>query len=345
MATPHYRRAGEEPGRPSESHPFGSPAADASSLSVRQFRSFLIVAEELHFGRAAARLHVTQPALSQQIARLETIVGARLLERDRVTLGLTPAGVRFRRDATLIVQSITRAIEHARSTVAGPVPIRVCHALTIEWSLLPKLIDSIAGEPDLDPVWIVRSGEGIASDLGAGSCDIAVARHLEDGVPGIEREVLMWEQPAVYASREDPLAQRPSISLSELAGHRVRMFRREVAPKQYDQWLEDLESCGIEIDTAVSYRFGAHVVAEVSRGEYVTLGQASARDIYPGMAVIPVVRGLAALPITLAWRHDDDRTQVRRFTERARALTVEGGQLSGVPWRARPADALGSMPS
>jgi DNA-binding transcriptional LysR family regulator len=311
----------------------------SSSLSIRQLRSFLVVADELHFGRAAARLHVTQPALSQQIARLEAIVGARLLERDRVTLGLTPAGEQFRRDARLIVRSATRAIEHARSAAAGPAPITVCHALTIEWSLLPRLIEALAGGSGLDPVWVVRSGERIASDLAAGSCDIAVARHLEDGVPGVEQEVLIWEQPAVYAGRGSPLARRSAIRLSELAGHRVRMFRREVAPKQYDRWTADLVDAGVEIDTSVAYRFGAQVVAEVSQGEYVTLGQASARDIYPGMAVIPVTDGLAPLPITLAWRSDDDRTAVRQFIELARALTMPGGPLTGTPWRAEPAGA------
>jgi len=152
-----------------------SLSLDALALSIRQLRSFLVVAEELHFGRAAARLHVTQPALSQQIARLETVVGVRLLERDRVTLGLTPAGERFRSDAKRIVQSATRAIEHARSTAAGQRPITVCYALTIEWSFLPELIDALAGHPELDPVWVVRSGEGIAVDLAAGSCDAAVA--------------------------------------------------------------------------------------------------------------------------------------------------------------------------
>ena len=277
---------------------------------------------------------MTQPALSQQIARLEAVVGARLLERGRVTLGLTPAGERFRTDAELIVRSATRAVEHARSTAADPIPITVCHALTIEWSLLPKLIDAVAAEPGLDPVWVVRSGEGIATDVAAGSCDIAVARYLEDGVAGVACEVLMWERPAVYVSRENPLAHRKSISLAELAGHRVRLFRREVAPKQYDRWSADLEDSGVGIDTTVAYRFGAQVVADVSQGAYVTLGQASARAIYPEMTVIPVVDGLTPLPITLAWRQADERAPVKQFAELARALTTEGGSLDGTGWRA-----------
>jgi len=155
----------------------------------------------------------------------------------------------------------------------------------------------------------------------------------------------MWEQPAVYASHEDPLAARSSIRLTELADRPVRMFRREVAPKMYDRWSEDLADSGVEIDTTVAYRFGAHVVAEVGQGEYLTLGQASARDVYPGMAVIPIVHGLTPLPITLAWRSADDRPQVMQFIELARSFAAEGGPLTSVPWRAKPARSQPPVPS
>ena len=309
-----------------------SASAISSSLSVRQLQSFLVVADELHFGRAAARLHVSQPALSQQIARLEVVVGARLLDRHRVTVGLTPAGQCFRGDAEVIVRSATQAVERARLTASSPTPITVCHAVTIEWSLLPRLLEAVAGEPTLDAVWLVRSGEGMAGDLRAGSCDIALARHLDDTADDVEQEVLMWEQPAVYLSPEDPLAQRSSISLEELAGRRLRMFRREVAPKQYERWSKDLRDAGVRIDTSDAYRFGAHVIDEVSRGEYVTLGQASAQHAHPEMAVVPVSHGLAPLPITLATRRGNDHPQIERFAELARSLTAEGGPIAAMPW-------------
>jgi DNA-binding transcriptional LysR family regulator len=309
------------------------PEASSASLSLRQLRSFLVVAEELHFGRAAARLHVSQPALSQQIARLETIVGARLLERGRVTLGLTEAGEGFREDAEVITATATRAVERARQAGAAPVPVTVCHALTIEWSVLPALLEEVSRRPALDVVWLLRSGEGMAADLRAGSCDAAVSRYLNDADQDIVQEILMREQPAVYVSPGDPLAARAEIRLEELAGRPVRMFRREVAPRQYDGWADDLRSAGVAIDTSDGYRFGAHVIAEVARGDYVTLGQASARGVHPGMVVVPVTQGLAPLPVTLAVRRGEMRPEVCAFAELARAVTADHGPLGAVWWR------------
>jgi DNA-binding transcriptional LysR family regulator len=316
-----------------------SSSSAESAVSIRQLRAFLILAEELHFGRAAARLHVTQPALSQQIARLEAIVGVRLLERDRSTVGLTPAGQRFRSDARVIVQSTMRAIERARLTAASPEPVTVCHALTLEWSLLPKLMDSVAGETSLDVVWVIRSGEAIAGELKSGTCDVVLGRYLEDDVEGVEQEVLMWEQPAAYVGHDDPLAQRRSIRLSELAGHTVRLFRREAAPKHYDQWSADLAGAGVELDASVGYRFGTQVLEEISRGEYVTLGQASARLSGHKVSVVPVTSGLFPLPIALARRRADDRLQVQRFVDLVRALTSDRGPLVGSSWRVDSATA------
>jgi DNA-binding transcriptional LysR family regulator len=309
------------------------PEASSASLSLRQLRSFLVVAEELHFGRAAARLHVSQPALSQQIARLETIVGARLVERGRITLGLTDAGECFREDAEVITVAATRAVERARQAGAAPAPVTVCHAMTIEWSVLPALLEEVSQRPALDVVWLLRSGEGMAADLRAGSCDAAVSRYLDDTDQDIVQEILMLEQPALYASPGDPLAARSEIRLEEFAGRQVRMFRREVAPRQYDGWADDLRAAGVAIDTSDAYRFGAHVIAEVARGDYVTVGQASARGVHPGMVVVPVTQGLAPLPVTLAMRRGEARPEVCAFAQLARTVTAADGPLGAVWWR------------
>src|SRR5690242_14713125 len=72
-------------------------------VELRHLRYFLAVAEELHFGRAAARLHIAQPALTQQIRRLETLLGARLFDRTSRTVALTPAGVVLRERAEALL--------------------------------------------------------------------------------------------------------------------------------------------------------------------------------------------------------------------------------------------------
>ncbi|WP_199912376.1 LysR family transcriptional regulator [Stenotrophomonas sp. SAU14A_NAIMI4_8] len=75
-------------------------------IDIRPLRYFLAVAETLHFGRAAERLHVTQPPLSRQIAALERSLGVALFERDSRHVRLTPAGQRFREDARAVLASL-----------------------------------------------------------------------------------------------------------------------------------------------------------------------------------------------------------------------------------------------
>jgi DNA-binding transcriptional LysR family regulator len=91
-------------------------------VDLRLLRAFLTVAEELHFGRAAERLHVAQPALSQQIQRLERQLGLRLLERTSRAVALTPAGETFLDEARRTVAAADRAVEAARRIARGGRP-------------------------------------------------------------------------------------------------------------------------------------------------------------------------------------------------------------------------------
>ena len=88
-------------------------------IDIRQLRYFVAVAETLHFGRAAERLHVTQPPLSRQVAALEQELGVRLIERQSRRAVLTPAGARFLEDARQIIAALDRACRDARAWQSG----------------------------------------------------------------------------------------------------------------------------------------------------------------------------------------------------------------------------------
>src|SRR6202046_5839728 len=88
-------------------------------MELRQIRSFLSIAQTLHFGRTADLIHLSQPALSLQIRALEEEVGVRLLERDRRKTTLTAAGAAFREDASGVVSQLDQAIRRARLAAGG----------------------------------------------------------------------------------------------------------------------------------------------------------------------------------------------------------------------------------
>src|SRR5256886_14789724 len=93
-------------------------------VELRQLSYFVAVAEELHFGRAAERLHISGPSLSQQFSNLERELGTQLLVRDRRHVDLTPAGRRFFTDAREALASATRAFDRARRG-GGELPLRL----------------------------------------------------------------------------------------------------------------------------------------------------------------------------------------------------------------------------
>jgi DNA-binding transcriptional LysR family regulator len=137
-------------------------------VELRQLTYFVAVAEELHFGRAAERLHLAGPSLSQQIANLERELGTQLLVRDRRHVELTPAGSQFLTDARDVLGAAARAVDHARNG-GGEQPLRLGY---VSW--LPPEATAM---PDLRvrvDEWVLPSHTQ-AARVAEGSLDLAIA--------------------------------------------------------------------------------------------------------------------------------------------------------------------------
>ena len=121
-------------------------------MTLDQVRAFVAVAEELHFGRAADRLNMTQPPLSRQIQKLERIVGTELLERDNRKVQLTPAGLAFLDEARRLLTLAGRAPATARRIASGRTGIlRIGFTAASGYSVLGPLLEQISGiVPDVD---------------------------------------------------------------------------------------------------------------------------------------------------------------------------------------------------
>jgi DNA-binding transcriptional LysR family regulator len=179
-----------------------------------QLAGFIAVGEELHFGRAAERLNMTQPPLSRQIQKLEKIVGAELLERDNRRVQLTHAGQAFLGEARRLMALAERAPAAARRIASGRSGVlRIGFTATSGFSILGPLLEQIAALlPDVDiDLQELVTGEQIKA-LQTEGLDLGLAR------PPFDKDV--------FDSR---LLYRESMMLAVPAGHFLTTLGREVS--------------------------------------------------------------------------------------------------------------------
>jgi DNA-binding transcriptional LysR family regulator len=189
-------------------------------MELRHLRYYVAVAEECHFGRAAQRLHIAQPPLSQQIKQLEAELGVQLLVRSTRRVELTPAGARYldlARDILARVEAATEEVRLVDSGRAGRVAIGLTGSATYE--LLPAISRIMAAElPDVE---VDLRGELLTpvqvAGLVSGELDVGVLRPpVAD--PDIAVRVLRSERLVVALSATHPLAEADEIALADLAG-------------------------------------------------------------------------------------------------------------------------------
>lgn len=187
-------------------------------MNLRQLQYFVAVAEELHFGRAAHRLHMAQPPLSQQIRSLESDIGVELLRRSTRRVELTDAGKAYLERARQVLADIDDAGHEARLVAAGSVGrLTVGCVGSATYSLLPALARGLSDE--LPGVSFAFRGEMLVPDqvaaLRDGSIDIALLRTPVTD-PSLSVHVLRRERLIVALPKDHRLARRARVSIADL---------------------------------------------------------------------------------------------------------------------------------
>jgi DNA-binding transcriptional LysR family regulator len=228
-------------------------------VELRQLRYFVTVAEELHFGRAAERLHIVQSAVSQQVRRLERELGAELLDRSPRHVRLTPAGARFLPEA----RAVLAAEERARAAVAGFADTRA-RTLRLGTSAglgthLDRVLDAFAAlAPDVTVDLVSASSRERLQRVSTADLDAAFVRgawppahgaaELRAAVPTDVDGVCvvpLWADPLVAVlPGTHPLAARPDIGLAELAGQPLRLVPRRQNPPLVDVVVNACHAAG-----------------------------------------------------------------------------------------------------
>lgn len=218
-------------------------------MELRHLRYFIAVAEESNFTRAAERLHISQPPLSQQIQMLERELGVELLRRSSKGAELTSAGRTFLREAKELLRQAERAKTAARRGANGETGfIKVgytgtsCFHAVFRSSLLKFSKDF----PDIS----VSLKEGVTSelvdDVTRGNIDIAFIRPGRLPIPEVQTVELAVEKMVVALQSEHPLAGRRSIPLSALKSESFLLFSRAVGMGWFDEIINSCRDAGFE---------------------------------------------------------------------------------------------------
>src|SRR3981189_2369051 len=216
-------------------------------MELRQIRSFLSIAETLHFGRTAEMIPLSQPALSLQIRALEDEIGVRLFERNRRKTALTAAGGAFREDATGALLRLDQAVHKAKLAANGKLGIlRIGFVSTAGNEIVPAIIRQFR-ELNAEVEFSLRNV--LTTDqfrmLEAGSLDIGFLRlpiggHSELEVVTVHREPFVLVVPSSHK-----LAKRKRVRLREAAGHDFVMYERSLAPGFHDLVFGMLRNAGV----------------------------------------------------------------------------------------------------
>ena len=220
-------------------------------MELRQLRAFVAVAEELHFGKAARRLQVAQPAVSQLIRGLEGELGVRLFERSSRRVELTPAGHVLLEGARDLLDRHARLEERMarlREGDVGEVGLGTVPALPPD--LLPGLLTLWREHlPDVRVVARSLSFPATAAEaLDRPDVDLALVRGEVDE-PGVATREVARELVGVALADRDPLAARPSLSAADLDGREIATFQRSADPDEFERLFGALRACGLRTYT------------------------------------------------------------------------------------------------
>lgn len=305
----------------------------SSLLDVRRMRYFIAVAEELSFRRAAERLHMSQPPLSQQIAALEAEIGAKLFERDRQRIYLTAAGRLLQERAKSILLEVERTRSDLLASVAGTGgEIRVCFTASAGlMSFLHRALESFRGDyPGVRMALSELPSLGQLEALHKRQLDIGVVRKppLHQG-KGLKLDLLYQDRLVLAVHRNNPLAALNNVRVAQLQGHPFICYPRQAGISLFQTIYSMVTSANFYPEIVFEARDSATIVGMVAAGRGIAVVPSSLRCIQiADVRFLDIVDG-APSALYLARRSDSKSTQIDdlagRLIDNARALeAVEG---------------------
>ncbi|MCP3138595.1 LysR family transcriptional regulator [Pyxidicoccus xibeiensis] len=276
-------------------------------MEFRQLQLFVAVAEELHFGRAAARVGMAQPPFSQQIRRLEAELGVELLTRTSRRVALTAAGSRLLDEARTLLARRADVIRTVRRAAQGETgTLRVGFAASSSaFGVLPDIVSRFRKRfPEVKLELDDRESLDVGSALFTGELDLAIVR-APFRREGITVERLLREPFLLALPSRHPRAHQPVVALASLASEPFVLFPRHTAPGLHDTVTSMCLAAGFSPRIVQEASSWPSVVGMVEAGLGLTIAPRSAQALRPRGVVFRRLRGasgFAELAIALPGR-------------------------------------------
>jgi DNA-binding transcriptional LysR family regulator len=273
-------------------------------MEFRHLRCFTVLAEELHFGRAAQRLAMTQPPLSMAIQQLEADVGARLFERNSRGVALTPAGLAFLPRAQALLEQAALAAREARDVGQGLAgQLQIGFAGTVLYRGLPQVLrDFAAAHPKLRLALRELSSSEQLVELVHDRLDLGFVHTTR--VPAGFSQILVSSQPFLAClPAGHPLAKKRKLPLPALKEESFAIVMRAVSPDYHDRILAACADAGFEPALGFELRHWLSVVSVIAQGLGVGLVPAALQQAgLPGVVFLPLEQPLAPYDTHCLWR-------------------------------------------
>jgi DNA-binding transcriptional LysR family regulator len=291
------------------------------NLELRQLRYFIAVAEELHFGRAAARLHMTQPPLSQAIAALEELLGAPLFLRNRRTVELAAAGIALLPEARRMLAQADALPELARRAAGGQAGrLALAFVTSCDYSVLPPFLRRYSERyPDVQLHLLEATSDVQADELLRGRIDAGLLiPPLPDKARGELDYLKVLDEPLILCAPAglDLPANNAAVRLQDLPRLPLIVFPREISPALHDAILSCFRAAGV---TPVIGQLAIQmqtIVSLVSAGMGLALVPQSVSNLMrPGEEYRALAGPTPLVETGIAWRRDNPSPVLKGFLE------------------------------
>lgn len=292
-------------------------------MELRQLRYFVAVAEEMNFRRAAERLHIAQPALSQQISKFETELHTELFRRTTRRVELTDSGRVLLVEGRRVLAEAQHALSAVTQAAHGELGLlRIGFVSSAALSIVPAIVLALNESwPGLHVELTESTTDPQLDGVTDGQLDVGIVREVA-AAPGVSVRPLLRERLIVAMHQTHPLAHRRSIRLSELANERFLTFPRHRVSRLYDHIAALCHHAGFRLEAAQEAVQFPTLLGLAAANTGITIVPASLRALrLPGLRYLPLTDADAVSVVSLICRPDRENTPaLNKFLDTALSL-------------------------